>query len=111
MRITLTLLMIWVILLPDVSEGAVLTRLKDNPDCGWLFSGEIEPGDISLFRNLDAEGTGICLNSQGGAYLEAIAISNLVRNQGIFTVVADGDECMSACAIVFMGGGIYDEAG
>lgn len=53
----------------------------------------------------------LCLNSVGGSFMEAIEIAESLdqyfdeySNPGVPTAVASGDTCLSACALIFMGG-------
>lgn len=97
--------------------------------CHLKMSGEIEEGDfekfISAMKKLpQIEAKGICLDSQGGSYDEAIKIAKAllgkydpIKNQfldysdefylDLWTVIDKGDQCLSACAIIFMAGNIF----
>jgi len=46
----------------------------------------------------------VCLDSPGGSLAEGLKIAQYVVDQGLGTVVDDGAECLSACALVFMFG-------
>jgi hypothetical protein len=70
------------------------------------FSGGITYGVAREFENLlDARGnvTTVQLNSIGGRIREAQRMSEIVKARGLATYVVQ--DCMSACTIVFLGGG------
>ena len=91
-------------------------RLVDSyhGPCHAVLSGLIEPGDVDRLRAiLPGDGTDagyatmrvtLCLNSPGGSFPEGLAIARYLRQTGIGTHVAAGDECLSACALAFLGG-------
>ncbi|NOD45905.1 hypothetical protein GS624_01120 [Ruegeria sp. HKCCD5849] len=107
-------------------EGLPLAEVLEGR-CTIALSGPIEQGDSAklndlFFDHLDPVGiTGsidedlfemserahtLCLNSAGGDFDEALEIlksefMNLIR---VITVVPNGSECLSACALVFLGG-------
>jgi hypothetical protein len=80
------------------------------------LTGPIEPGDseriVVTLRNLrertprigDLPLATLELAGKGGDLLEGIRIGNLLREYDIATVVRDGDVCLSACALIFLGG-------
>ena len=95
---------------------AARITLVDNyhARCHALLTGMIEAGDAEKLRRLfpaaDDHGTYIdsqptlCLNSTGGDLSEAIEIALYLRESAIRTHVAAYDECLSSCAIIFLGG-------
>jgi hypothetical protein len=46
----------------------------------------------------------LCLNSPGGDYREGLRVAGYLMEKSVGTAVAEGGECYSACAIIFMGG-------
>lgn len=46
----------------------------------------------------------VFLNSKGGSVDEALEIGKMIRKYQLGTVVAQGDECLSSCFILFMSG-------
>jgi hypothetical protein len=99
--------------IPNVHAATVEeTDLKQH--CSFTLQGPISDGDFAALREafnrrspidpLDQRAGGLCLNSPGGSYDEALKISELLYERGIATVVEDGAECYSACAIIFMAG-------
>lgn len=70
--------------------------------------GRIEPGTAADFARF-VEGQGgeiktLHLHSPGGSVRDAIEMSNLLRDEGIDTIVPDNGYCASSCPIVFSGG-------
>lgn len=80
------------------------------------LTGPIEPGDsdriAATLRNLrertprigDLPLATLELAGKGGDLLEGIRIGSLLREYDVATVVRDGDVCLSACALIFLGG-------
>src|SRR5690606_17245510 len=50
------------------------------------------------------DGFNLCLSSQGGDFGAGVALAKVMRDKGLASVVKSGDECLSACAIVVVGG-------
>ncbi|MEM8837229.1 MAG: hypothetical protein AAGE89_03990 [Pseudomonadota bacterium] len=48
----------------------------------------------------------LCLNSPGGSFEEGLKIARLIENRA-GTVIRQDEECLSACAIIFMAGSHY----
>ncbi|MCC0034392.1 MAG: hypothetical protein H6887_03865 [Hoeflea sp.] len=77
---------------------------------GEIFEGDLEKlkaADIQYYRDDYDETTKtktLCLNSPGGSIAESAIISQYIYDKGIGTVVDNGAECYSACAIIFMMG-------
>lgn len=80
------------------------------------LTGAIEPRDserlrgmLTTLRSSTIRSSGIPLatlelSSSGGDLLEGIRIGYLLREFEVATLVRKGDACMSACALVFLGG-------
>lgn len=95
--------------------------------CSVQISGTVVPGDYEKFESVliengwydpnndyppyDSRGREICLNSPGGAFVDGIQISRLVRKVGAATYIENGKECFSVCAIIFMSGATIAEEG
>lgn len=90
---------------------------SDNRYCQMTMNGEIELGDHEKLKkflseyhqaveksNLIRRDDLICLNSPGGNYDEAIRMAETIQKMRVGTVVLDGSQCYSSCAIVFMFG-------
>lgn len=79
-----------------------------------VLEGEIVAGDAQKVENEilakgftsgdDSIDLVISLNSQGGSFAEGVALAKLFHSRAVGTYVADGNECLSACAVAFMGG-------
>ena len=46
----------------------------------------------------------VSFNSTGGNYLEGLGLSDLIQRMNAATYVGAGDECLSACALAWLGG-------
>ncbi len=102
-------------------------RSTDNGNCAWRIDGPLREGDadraISILRqasNLEKDrsdeyeslvfsyfGTRVgvvCLNIPGGPFLEGLSLMRFFRDSLWGTFIDDGDECLSSCAVAFMGG-------
>ncbi|AAV94521.1 hypothetical protein KQ247_14895 [Ruegeria pomeroyi] len=60
-----------------------------------------EDGELTL---LNQSGLSICLNSSGGSFSEAVQMYDAIKGLGLGTVVPERARCLSACAVVFLGG-------
>ena len=97
---------------------------RGSGKCQIALDGRIAPGDVEklseIYERLSppllvgdpywgqaGDGFDICLNSPGGSLSEGIALARFFREKGIGTFVAEGAECVSACAIAFFGGSIF----
>lgn len=92
-------------------------KLAQESACLALrLTGELKPGDndrlIEIITRLERTsdeksysrvGT-VFLNSPGGEMQEALKIGRTLRNRKIVTVVAQPNQCASACVIVLAGG-------
>lgn len=81
-------------------------------ECDARLEGPISSGATERLRELmigekwspAGSAPTICLNSPGGSLAEAIKMQEYFLNENIFTYVSEGDECLSACAIVLLAG-------
>jgi len=94
------------------ARAADIQSSKDKL-CAFKLEGAITSGDYDRLANLitqsrldplDERTNSLCLKSSGGSYSEGLKISELIYSRGLSTVVTDGSECLSACAIMFMAG-------
>lgn len=97
------------VILSAPAQAGTWTRMDGSggDDCGYLFSGEIQKGDITGFLTSErAQGVRvICLDSPGGdlgEVLDAIKVMKFDRTMG--TRIRTGHQCRSACAILFLFG-------
>jgi len=78
----------------------------------YRLSGPIEEGDLEkvkkIVRKNDYRPRRLNLDSPGGSFIEAAEIANFVWDNGITTLVNARRNCLSACAIIFMSGSIFD---
>lgn len=74
--------------------------------CSHSVFGEIEDGDLSKIAELhrDEPVKSVCLNSPGGSWSEGIELAKFFYESGISTAVGPSHQCLSACAIAFLGG-------
>lgn len=68
--------------------------------------GEIQSGDEDKFRRLSVQydDAAVALASDGGALHAAIEIGKMIRLKEYPTFVMDGDQCTSACALIWVAG-------
>lgn len=79
-----------------------------------VLSGSIEKGDFDKLKEKIGHRTSaykdrvLCdvlyLDSPGGSFLEAVLIMDSIHESMIITGVRKGDVCLSACAIIWLGG-------
>ncbi|MGO7446507.1 hypothetical protein ACC668_17670 [Rhizobium ruizarguesonis] len=102
---------------PTASAEFSFEGLKSGPiaEARFRLRGDIEQGDV---QRLDAalRSSGIThlqdpwrkivvsLDSPGGSYLEGLDLALAFRRRGLATVVRSRNQCLSACAIAFLGG-------
>jgi hypothetical protein len=83
--------------------------------CVVRLEGEIVERDFqrlqtigaAAFKGSDGESSAndtICLDSPGGSVAEGVRIAEFFYQKGIGTVIDQGDECYSICAVMFMMG-------
>ncbi|WP_417209003.1 hypothetical protein [Antarctobacter sp.] len=94
--------------------------------CSLKVSGQIQSGDAdALLALLQSETAKVdnfpsprtdsqvvlCLESPGGSFAEAIAMAHVIYDNAVTTRVDPGAECLSACAVAFMGGNLDTRSG
>lgn len=93
--------------LKDEKTGERMTFLR-GPKGAVSAIGRIELGtaaDLAQFlKGQGGEIKSLHLHSPGGSVNDALAMSKLLRDEGIGTVVPDNGYCASSCPIVFSGG-------
>src|SRR5260370_2410509 len=114
-------LLLSAVVLVASSHASAADILQTNSKlCAFALEGPIVFGDYdrlagliarSPLDNLNERTVSICLKSMGGSYIEGLKVGGLIYRRGLSTVVADGSECFSACAIVFMAGVVSDKPG
>ena len=73
------------------------------------LTGPIEEGDAEKLQKILGESDRwttavVSLNSPGGDYRAGLALSDLILTNNLRTFVDEGDQCLSACALAFLGG-------
>lgn len=71
-----------------------------------IIAGKIQSGDEAAFSKLaiQFDKAVVGLSSNGGALLPALEIGTALHIRGFETAVAAGDQCASACALIWAGG-------
>lgn len=106
---------IGLVLLQASSALSAEIRKSTRETCVLSLEGEIVSGDFSRlvdiaageFFGVDGESSArdtICLNSPGGNVTEGVKLAELFYKNGVGTVIDEGAECYSMCAIMFMMG-------
>ncbi len=96
------------------ASGADIKK-STKETCVLSLEGEIVSGDFSRlveiaakeFLGFDGESSArdtICLNSPGGNVTEGVKLAEFFYKNGVGTVIDEGAECYSMCAIMFMMG-------
>lgn len=75
-----------------------LARLTKAVTDNKIFS---EHPEVQMAGDSDAT---LCLDSDGGSFVEGVLIAKYVSKSGIGTVIRANEKCLSACAIIFMAG-------
>lgn len=104
----LTLLFCLTSLLSSTRADALTFRKNGE----WIeVSGKFEPGDAARFAAFlkiqpsnNGGWLGVSLDSLGGSLAEGLLLGRFLRQNSIGTLVRQGNECYSACAIAFLGG-------
>jgi hypothetical protein len=113
--ITLTIIAVFLQVTPSASFAGEIHEAPEIPQCDYFYFGEVEEGDAQKIEDAirpTASGTDLCLDSPGGSFLEGIKMFHTIWNKdSVRTRVLDGDICMSACAIAFMGGSMLEGTG
>jgi len=99
---------------PLISQAADISY-DDEGGCTYTLTGIIADGDsvelFTLTNNRPFWGGVLCLNSEGGSYLEAMKLADIVSEDWITTAVRRGASCLSACGLVFLAGSTNTESG
>ncbi|UIJ85268.1 hypothetical protein LZK77_16250 [Rhizobium leguminosarum] len=83
--------------------------------CVLRMEGQIVEGDLQrltdmakgAFKGIDGESSShdtLCLNSPGGSVTEGVKLATFIYKSGVGTVIDQGEQCYSICAIMFMMG-------
>jgi hypothetical protein len=75
---------------------------------GFITSADVQSARVMLSLLIKGRqkiaGNSVSFASNGGEIDAALELGRLLRKLGVSTVVARGDQCMSACVFAFMGG-------
>ncbi|WP_313556446.1 hypothetical protein [Agrobacterium cavarae] len=104
-----------ILMFSGFTTQAATFAMSSKDICVVSLEGEIVEGDFqrlqtigaTAFKGSDGESSAkdtICLNSPGGSVAEGVRIAEFFYQKGIGTVIDQGDECYSICAIMFMMG-------
>jgi len=110
MRAILAIALAAGLLLNGSSVKAAEVRVLDGAGTGGIkliaVTGELEVGDERLFSNIavQAKSAVVLFDSPGGSVPAAIQIGKAIRLEGFATVVPEGNTCVSACALAWLGG-------
>ncbi len=77
----------------DLIRSALMNFLTDHPEDSTLFY----PNSMNSWRK-------VCFDSPGGSFEEGVEIAQYLHEERIGSAVASGAQCLSACAVAFMGG-------
>lgn len=115
-----------------LTEQPLLVDERATGVCSASLTGTIEPGDAAKiqsyvaemepffdpgsnapehFEGYNGDGLTLCISGPGGSYQEALKIIAVLAEGHVWTVLPRGSECLSACAVAFMGGLYADESG
>src|SRR6185436_16377694 len=111
---TRVFLIVVALLLPCALRAELVLHPTAVPDeVRAVLSGDITQADVTSARELVAQlksgqrklaGNAVEFASGGGDFEASMRVGRLLREHGLFAVVARNEQCMSACAFAFMGG-------
>jgi|GEM_PF-7018308 len=92
-------------------------HIQSSTNCPVTMSGPVEPGDLEKVMRVRDRFPGqtdpttsnqiVCLSGPGGSYAEALALAEYFYREGIGTRIEPGEQCYSACALLFLFGTVY----
>ncbi len=93
----------------DCTRAASIKLIRDlsTPEFSAIaVVGDIANGDANEFLNVvaDTKNALVFLSSNGGDAQEGLALAKLIKKLGYATAVIDDFRCMSACALIWIGG-------
>jgi hypothetical protein len=93
----------------ECSQAASIKLLRElsTPEFSAIaVFGDITSGDANEFLNVvaDTQKAIVFLSSNGGDAQEGLALAKLIKKLGYATAVIDDFRCMSACALIWIGG-------
>lgn len=93
-----------------VEMGALAFRYIDDPDLGRIMiaEGAITPGDADTFeaelQSAAPRPDVLALHSPGGSVRDALRIGEIVRREGLDTMMTADATCASACPLILFSG-------
>ena len=90
--------------------GAMAFRFIDNPDLGRIMiaEGAITPGDADKFeaalKNAAPRPDVLALHSPSGSVRDALRMGEIVREEGLDTMMTADATCASACPLILFSG-------
>jgi hypothetical protein len=98
----------WLLALPAAQAADIVVKPLEGGATLIAIDGELELGDIDSFRAktepLPVGRTTVEFRSKGGRLLAGIRIGAQIRAKRFNTVVPEGAQCASACALAWLGG-------
>jgi hypothetical protein len=90
----------------NAASAATIDVIQDDMGTVILIKGELVDGDQVAFDNIanGIEDAIVVLESPGGDLVPGLEIGLSIRERGFNTLVVDGSECASACALAWMAG-------
>jgi hypothetical protein len=99
---------LWLLALTGAEAAQIAVKPLDSGPTLVVVDGELDLADIDAFRikteSLPVGRTTVEFNSKGGSLLAGIRIGALIRTRKFTTLVPDGAQCASACALAWLGG-------
>ncbi len=101
-------MVIWLVALTVAKAADIVVKPLEGGSTLIAIDGELELSDIDSFRAkaepLPLGRTTVEFRSKGGRLLAGIRIGAQIRAKRFNTVVPDGAQCASACALAWLGG-------
>lgn len=87
-------------------DNTFLRKLAGGSDTVVRVDGPIDyaSADAAINQILSRSVTTVSLNSPGGQVTPALKLARVIHAAGINTRVPEGDECHSACSLIFLAG-------
>lgn len=84
----------------------IVHKVAKNGEDVIIIWGEIKLGDDEKFNKVAAPVTSatVILNSEGGSVYPSLEIGKSLRLKGFSTLVMNGYDCQSACALIWLAG-------
>jgi len=92
--------------LNSANSAKIDVNRRDDGSALVSLQGDIELDDIAQFwaKAATLSKATIAFRSNGGSLLAGIRIGTLIRERGFVTLVPNGAQCASACAVAWLGG-------